>query len=97
MEPPTPAASPTTAACDAQSALDHFIIGLVPTFKRERAEVHRAKLKEVDRIDNLHAMAKAQQVFLCKEIRPGEVRIENLRMAVLAVVEQCVSDRKAQL
>ena len=97
MEPPTPAASPTTAACDAQSAIDHFIFGLVPTFKREGAEGIRAKLKEVDRIDNLRSMAKAQKIILPKEIRREEVKIDNRRKAVLAAVEQSDSDRKAQL
>lgn len=97
VEPRAPSASPTTTASDAQSAFDPFIFGLVPTFKREGAEGIRAKLKEVDRIDNLRSMAKAQQIILPKEICRDEVKVDNPRKAVLAAVEQSVSDRKAQL
>lgn len=91
--PPPPQPPGTTAA----DAFDPFVFGLVPVFKREGASGLAARLKEIDDVENLRAMAKAQQIVLPRDVRRGDVTIEAVRSSVLTAVEQRVTDRKAQL
>jgi hypothetical protein len=93
----TPPETQAPAAPSSEPAFDPFIFGLVPVFKREGAEGLRAKLDEILSVDDLRAMAKAQQIILPKDIRRGEVAVDTVRQAVLAAVEQRISDRKAQM
>ena len=104
---PAPAASSASAApdrkpeavaaSDTETGFDPFAFGLVPVFKREGTEGLRAKLDEISSVENLRAMAKAQQIVLPKDIRRGDAKIKAVRLAILAAVEQRVSDRKAQM
>lgn len=95
--PKAPDPKPQAAAAPTEPGFDPFAFGLVPVFKREGTEGLSAKLDEVSSVENLRAMAKAQQIVLPKDIRRGEAKIEAVRLAILAAVEQRVSDRKAQM
>jgi len=76
---------------------DPFVFGLVPVFKREGAEGLSARLNGIGDIESLRAMAKAQQIVLPREVRRGATSLEAVRSAILAAVDQRVSDRKAQI
>ncbi|MBU1210049.1 MAG: hypothetical protein KJ587_02105 [Alphaproteobacteria bacterium] len=93
--PAPPLANPTVPAPDV--AFDPFVFGLVPVFKREGAEGLSARLNGIGDIESLRAMAKAQQIVLPREVRRGATSLEAVRSAILAAVDQRVSDRKAQL
>lgn len=95
--PPETKPLPETATPAAEGTFDPFVFGLVPVFKREGAEGLTARLNEIEDVENMRAMAKAQQIVLPREVRRGEASIETVRAAVLTAVEQRVSDRKAQL
>ncbi|MCH9808754.1 MAG: hypothetical protein K0U74_13580 [Alphaproteobacteria bacterium] len=107
-EPPQPPTAPPAKAKTAKpatppspdaagSSFDPFVFGLVPIFKREGADGLRDKLATIAETENLRAMAKNQQIILPREIRRGEVEAQTVRDAILAAVEQRVTDRKAQL
>lgn len=86
-----------TAGAPAAGSFDPFVFGLVPVFKREGVDGLATRLGEIDDVENLRAMAKAQQIVLPRDVRRGDAPIEAVRTAVLAAVEQRVTDRKAQL
>lgn len=95
-EPAQPPAAPPQAA-PPSAAFDPFAFGLVPVFKREGADGLTARLNDIGDVENLRAMAKAQQIILPREVRRGEASLEAVRTAILNAVDQRVSDRKAQL
>ncbi len=95
---PQPQDTPPPPTTDDQiPSFDSFQFGLVPVYKREGAEGLARKLAELDSVENLRAMAKDQQIVLPREVRRGEVTAEEVRKAIVAAVEQRVSDRRAQL
>lgn len=94
---PLPPSAPETTPQTLDQGFDPFVFGLVPIFKREGAEGLAARLQEIADVDNLRAMAKAQQIVLPRDVRRGEAGIETVRSAVLSAVEQRITDRKAQL
>ncbi|KUO68011.1 MAG: hypothetical protein APF80_09510 [Alphaproteobacteria bacterium BRH_c36] len=91
----SPPATPPAPAPD--GVFDPYVFGLVPIFKREGVEGLSARLNDIGDIEDLRAMAKAQQIVLPREVRRGAASLEAVRSAILAAVDQRVSDRKAQL
>ncbi len=95
--PPATANTAQTSAFASDDSFDPFAFGLIPIFKREGAKGLAARLEEIGNVENLRAMAKAQQIVLPRDVRRGEADIDTVRTAVLAAVEQRITDRKAQL
>jgi len=95
--PPPTQTKPPPQPGTATPKFDPFVFGLVPVYKREGADGLAARLNEIGDVENLREMAKAQQIILPRDVRRGDASIETVRSAVLAAVEQRVSDRKVQL
>lgn len=95
---PPPSSAPTLAPAPAQAAdtpFDAYAIGLVPTFQREGRDGLIAKLGTIASVEQLRAMAKAQQIVLPQELRTGPVTPEALRTAVADAVAKRIADRRA--
>lgn len=77
------------------SEFDVFAFGLIPVYKREGSEGLSARLSEIGSVENLRAMAKAQQIVLARELRTGDIDITTLRAAILEAVARRIADRRA--
>lgn len=77
------------------SEFDAFAFGLIPVYKREGSEGLSARLSEIGSVENLRAMAKAQQIVLARDLRTGDIDITALRAAILEAVARRIADRRA--
>lgn len=77
------------------SGFDAFVFGLIPVYKREGAAGLSARLSEIGSVENLRAMARAQQIVLARELRTGDIDIITLRAAILEAVARRIADRRA--
>jgi hypothetical protein len=85
-----PAPSPATSR-----SFDPYAFNAILTFKRAGRAALEGKLAEIGEIGHLRQLAEAQLIGLDKDMRSGEVAIEDLREAVLRGVERLVADRRA--
>ena len=88
-------ATAAPAANEPAQAFDPYAFGLVPVFQREGRDGLLARLAEVDRIEDLRAMAKTQQIVLPSEFRSGDVSAVAVRQAIAEAVAKRIADRRA--
>jgi len=92
--PPASPPSETTAPA-AGAAFDPYAIGLVPIYQREGADGLLAKLNDIQAIDDLRKMARAQQVALPAELRGADADIQAIRDAIVEAVGRRIANRRA--
>lgn len=96
--PPLEARAPApegTAPIAPTEPFDPYAIGLVPTFQREGRRGLADKLAAIASVNDLRAMAKAQQIVLPRELRTGDAKPETIREAIATAVARRVDDRRS--
>jgi len=67
----------------------------VPTFQREGRDGLIAKLRNIESVDNLRKLARAQQIVLPEDFRQGDVAVEDMLAAIADSVAKRIADRRA--
>lgn len=95
QQPATHAGAQPSQPKPSAAKFDPYIFGLVPVYQRQGPEGLLARLADIERAEDLRAMAKAQQIVLPLELRSADTDIEHVRSGIVRAVRKRIADRRA--